>query len=282
MTNQPSWKVIANLGDATPLEYGGAFLKVDETGVYCPELIVWDEPTVGNHPISWGGLESDPEASALEMAYEQSLKTDDNECGETIYIKRLPDGLARVIDDCEGWEELCEREGIEWEWQYEVYRFPVERLYKVEHEDHIYYVTKHIRESFEDGTLPYPISTYREWFLASLDSIDEPGVVLGRLLSEDPIENAMAYLSIANYYGYENFDSYPLHMGKRELIEWARRHLPGADLNPGLRQNGEQHPEGAPTKRSTRYLARSFGREERDRDNHHKLAPEQARGGGDL
>ena len=221
MTNQPSWKVIANLGDATPLEYGGAFLLVDETGVYCPELIVWDEPTVNDHPISWGGLESDPQASALEMGYEQYLKTDDNECGETIYIKRLEKGLARVIDDCEDWEELCERQGIEWGWQYQVYRFPVERLYKVEHEGRLHYVTQHIKESYEQGTLPYDIVIYREWHSDTLDSMDAPGVVLSQLLSEDPIENAHAYLSIANYHGIENLDSYPLHMGKRELIEWA-------------------------------------------------------------
>jgi hypothetical protein len=228
-TNQPSWKCICNLGDATPLEYGGAFLMIDETGVYDPELVVWDEPTVNNRPISWGGQESDPQASALEMGYEQYLKTDDNECGEMIYIKRLEKGLARVIDDCEGWEELCKLEGIEWEWNYQVYRFPVERLYKVEHEDQLYYVTKHIKESFEQGTLPYPISTYREWFVDF--AIDGPDPVLGQLLSEDPIENAQAYLTIAGYHGIENLDGYPLQMGKRELIEWASEFLPGADLN---------------------------------------------------
>ena len=47
MTNQPKFKCIANLGDATPWEYGGAFVLVDETGVYTPELRVFEEP-VGN------------------------------------------------------------------------------------------------------------------------------------------------------------------------------------------------------------------------------------------
>lgn len=162
-TKQPEWRVIANLGDATPLEYGGAFLLVDETGVYGPELIVWDEP---------------------------------------------------AEDD-----------------RYEIYRFPVERLYKVEHEDQLYYVHKCIKDGFDQGTLPHPISAYREWFLKALDNLDEPDRVLGQLLSEDPIENAQAYLSIAGYWGINNFDGYPLDMGRRELIEWAGRHLPGADLN---------------------------------------------------
>ncbi len=36
--SQPVWKYIANLGDASPVEHDGAFLYVDETGVYDPEL----------------------------------------------------------------------------------------------------------------------------------------------------------------------------------------------------------------------------------------------------
>lgn len=42
MTNQPEWKCVANLGDATPWDYGGAFVMVDQTGVYCPELWLFD------------------------------------------------------------------------------------------------------------------------------------------------------------------------------------------------------------------------------------------------
>lgn len=35
--SQPTWKFVANLGDASPIEYGGYFIYVDETGVYAPE-----------------------------------------------------------------------------------------------------------------------------------------------------------------------------------------------------------------------------------------------------
>lgn len=38
MTNQPKWQLIANLGDATPLDYGGLFVFRDETGVYREEM----------------------------------------------------------------------------------------------------------------------------------------------------------------------------------------------------------------------------------------------------
>ena len=37
MTSQPKWKLLANLGDASPIEHGGYFVYVDRTGVYAPE-----------------------------------------------------------------------------------------------------------------------------------------------------------------------------------------------------------------------------------------------------
>lgn len=44
-TNQPAWHCIANLGDATPAEYGGDFLLIDRRGVYTPELWHYDPET---------------------------------------------------------------------------------------------------------------------------------------------------------------------------------------------------------------------------------------------
>ena len=44
MTNQPTWKIIANLGDADPVTYGGYFLMVDTTGVYAPEVELVEPP----------------------------------------------------------------------------------------------------------------------------------------------------------------------------------------------------------------------------------------------
>lgn len=43
-TNQPKWFCVANLGDADPINYGGAFVYVDLTGVYDPELEILREP----------------------------------------------------------------------------------------------------------------------------------------------------------------------------------------------------------------------------------------------
>jgi hypothetical protein len=40
MTYQPSYWCIANIGDVSPYEHGGAFVLVDRRGTYCPELVL--------------------------------------------------------------------------------------------------------------------------------------------------------------------------------------------------------------------------------------------------
>lgn len=50
MTNQPAWKCRANLGDATPWDYGGAFVMVDETSTYPYELWLFEVPENENEP----------------------------------------------------------------------------------------------------------------------------------------------------------------------------------------------------------------------------------------
>ena len=47
--DQPKWKLLANLGDANPIDYCGYFVYRDETGVYRDEaekLISPDEATI--------------------------------------------------------------------------------------------------------------------------------------------------------------------------------------------------------------------------------------------
>lgn len=42
MTQQPSYFCIANLGDADPFEYGGAFVCIDRRGIYDPIMLMYD------------------------------------------------------------------------------------------------------------------------------------------------------------------------------------------------------------------------------------------------
>lgn len=50
MSQQPQWKLVANLGDVNVADYGGFLVYVDETGVYQPEVeMYWpnDEEETG-------------------------------------------------------------------------------------------------------------------------------------------------------------------------------------------------------------------------------------------
>lgn len=41
-TQQPNWKLVANLGDVNVAEYGGFLVYVDTTGVYAPEVEMYE------------------------------------------------------------------------------------------------------------------------------------------------------------------------------------------------------------------------------------------------
>lgn len=49
--SQPKWKYIDNFGDVNFLDYGGALLYEDATGIYPPELEVIQEPNEGEKEI---------------------------------------------------------------------------------------------------------------------------------------------------------------------------------------------------------------------------------------
>lgn len=42
-TQQPQWKCIGHIGDVDPIAHGGAFVYIDETGVY-PAEMTWFQP----------------------------------------------------------------------------------------------------------------------------------------------------------------------------------------------------------------------------------------------
>lgn len=52
-TNQPRWKLLDNLGDVSPVEYGGFFVYVDQSGVYAPEVELLESPDTDDSPEGW-------------------------------------------------------------------------------------------------------------------------------------------------------------------------------------------------------------------------------------
>lgn len=157
MTTQPIWRIIANLGDASPLEYGGCFVLGDKTGVYPAEMEVY-EPEEG-------------------LAYRVILDK----------FVNTPYGL--ILDHL--WQTYQKMQAGE--------------------------VMPYAK------SLPYPIERYadNEWFMDDLPEIQkafdpEEVNLVDLLCSNSAIDRAFVYREVGLFYGFENFDSYPLTLTKKE------------------------------------------------------------------
>ena len=155
MTQQPVWKFVDNLGDADPIENGGLFLYVDETGVYPPELEQLLEPT-----------------------------EDDVDDGDERWIVR----------------RVC-----------------LDKLKLVRLEDTLYLVSDRYEPSW-----PHPLPRYVEWFASDLGSVASTmGTTREELetafCSDDPKDRAWAYQCVYDYHGWDNSDSYPLTLTRKEV-----------------------------------------------------------------
>jgi len=141
---------VANLGDVNPVDYGGYFIDVDETGVYPPEATWLEAP------------DDDAEGAARHawLAYRV------------------------VLEPC----------------------------------------------TYTDGVLsdnPFH-PELPAWFAESLDAVAscvgrDVAEIRADLCGADPCRRADAYRDIASYHGWDNFDSYPVRLTRREATRLARR-----------------------------------------------------------
>ena len=103
-----------------------------------------------------------------------------------------------------------------------VYRIVLDRCQLVIDANRRHYLVPH---GFADRTdLPHPIESYEEWFCDHL-----PGVAASTGLSvidleqyfcdPNPCRRALAYQTVADTEGWENFDEYPLHFKDRAEVE---------------------------------------------------------------
>lgn len=106
-----------------------------------------------------------------------------------------------------------------------LYRFPIDRLELWAGHLVPYGFTE---KSHREG-LPHPLNKYYEWFDGDLEAI---GNFVGKtarelqaeFISPDPLVRARAYEDVGRYWGFDNFDSYPLHMSERSFEAWLKEH----------------------------------------------------------
>jgi hypothetical protein len=82
----------------------------------------------------------------------------------------------------------------------------------------------HLIPARYDATWPHPIEDYTEWFDNDIESVCHfvgIGVsdFIQAITSDNPMARASAYEALAQYHGWENFDSYPLHIMTEAELE---------------------------------------------------------------
>lgn len=182
--SQPKWKLAGTVGDVNPVDYGGGFIFVDETGVYPPELelIEVDESAFSDEP------DDEPEF---------------DEDGE-------------LINDFDELEQANSDKG-----KWTVYRFSLERCTYQNgilsdnkfHPDHAAWFAK---PEAEKANRPQDTT-----YLSNVAGCNDVKVeqLIEWFCSEDVQERARAYMEIGSYHGYDSLDHDPLEFDSREEME---------------------------------------------------------------
>ena len=113
--SQPDWKYICNLGDRNPIDHGGAFLYVDATGVYTPEvayLVAPDEDPEDPRKAAWtvyrfiiepctfiDGILSDNKFHPTNPAWFAGTEAERSERPQdTTYLKNIARSISEDVD----------------------------------------------------------------------------------------------------------------------------------------------------------------------------------------
>jgi hypothetical protein len=191
-TAQPKWRCIANLGDVNPLDHGGLFLYRDTTGQY------------------------DEEMEKIELGDEDPEKGD-----EYLVFRVVLDRCQVVLAEPDEAVDLCLAERFD----------PAMAKTPNYTRHHFGYLVDYALGSSVGGldNLPHPLRAYDEWFHRDLhkvaESLGNETTYLGLVqafCSPDAMQRAWAYQAVADHYGWDNFDSCPLTLTKKE----ARKRVP--------------------------------------------------------
>jgi hypothetical protein len=121
--------------------------------------------------------------------------------------------------------------------RYKLYRVELKRYKTVIVDDTRYMVPADYQTSW-----PSPASAYQPWFYEDLGSVaDSAGTdretLIEQLCSDDPVERLHAYMDLAGYHGWYEFDQEPLDLTQEELDERWDQDEP----EPGLRRSSSTY-----------------------------------------
>jgi uncharacterized protein YukE len=112
-------------------------------------------------------------------------------------------------------EEPEEGEAEEWT----IYRTDIDQLKKVPKGGKVFLVSSSYRSDWS-----HPVSSYDEWFSKHIDEVaDTSGMDSKKLVkmfcSDDPVDRAEAYITLASHFGWYELDQYPLRLSRKEVEE---------------------------------------------------------------
>jgi len=101
-----------------------------------------------------------------------------------------------------------------------IYRFPLDKLQKVEDEDGKTFI---VSDAWEPSW-QHPLHMYQEWFVKDLAAVASSHSTTKKelveaLTSDDIGARAWAYESIGGHHGFDNFDSYPETWSEKQMEE---------------------------------------------------------------
>lgn len=199
-TPQPVWKFIANLGDANPIDHGGYFVYIDETGVYAPEAELLVEPS--DDEVQRDDRRKDSMERQLIRNYEKMLGRDATNAEIDAHVK------AHL--------------GFESALRWTVYRFRLEPCT---------YINGILSENKYHPDKPAWFATYFSYLAKSVElDVDD---LAGLFCHESPIERAHAWRVVGEYHGFDNLDAYPLTLNRAEVEKRYAEELSGKPTTKG-------------------------------------------------
>lgn len=198
-TNQPQWKYIDNLGDRHPIDHGGKFVYVDETGVYEPEVEILEQPSEEDFAAS----ERREQKAALE--FERACKA---VCGHD-----------QTHVECQCGQEPPEFVDPLLLWT--VYRFTIENCTYLDGilSDNKFYPKLpawFAKPESERSERPQD-TTYLKGIADSMDlDVDDYALMF---VHPWALTRAQAWIEVGEYHGWANLDSYPITLTRKEVEE---------------------------------------------------------------
>ncbi len=192
MTNQAIWKFIGNLGDINPIEHGGLFVYIDETGHYSPEAVLLHPKTEKKYEVR-------------RFSIENCTYTN----GEDLYkffCSLTSESRKNYRFNDYTWDQLPDFERTTWN----------TKGILSDNKFHPLYPAWFAKPESEKANRPQD-TTYLSNISRQYEKTNQE--LIAGFLSSDPLARAKSWEMVGVYHGWDNLDSYPQYLTRKDVLE---------------------------------------------------------------